>query len=62
MRANLLLVIVAMLALASCTKDYVCTIEWYDGPTEDVFKGLDKDEAREVQKSCQALGGTWSMK
>lgn len=62
MKAKLFIIMVAFLSLASCTKDYVCTIEWYDGPTEDVFYDLDKDEARDVQKSCQALGGTWTMK
>ena len=53
---------VAMLSLASCKKDYVCT--WSSGGTSFTqdYPGLDKAAADAAETNCTNIGGTWSTK
>lgn len=53
---------VAMLSLASCKKDYVCT--WEAGGTSltQDYPGLDKTAAEAAETNCKNIGGTWSTK
>lgn len=53
---------VAVLALASCKKDYVCKVEAFGISVEQEYPGLNKDDAKTAENSCKAGGGTWSTK
>ena len=59
MKRIVLVAAVAMLALASCKKDYVCTVAGVEVP----YKNLSKSDAETLQTACEAGGvGTWSTK
>lgn len=53
---------VAVLALASCKKDYTCKIEVAGISTSQDYEGLDKDEAKSAESACELAGGKWSTK
>ncbi|GAA0876647.1 hypothetical protein GCM10009118_30570 [Wandonia haliotis] len=53
---------VAMLSLASCKKDYVCTWEADGVSLSQDYPGLDKDAAEATETTCKNAGGTWSTK
>lgn len=50
---------VAVLALASCKKDYVCK---YDGEVVAEYSGLNKTQKDAAKASCELLGGSLSAK
>jgi|GEM_PF-877762 len=50
---------VAVLALASCKKDYTCKYEGYETET---YTGLNKTQKDVAKSACELGGGTWSAK
>ena len=59
MKKVLLVAAVAMLALASCKKDYTCDC----GIISQDYNGLNKDDAATLQTSCETGNiCTWSVK
>jgi len=53
---------VAMISLASCKKDYVCTWKVGDNTYTQDYPGLKKDAAKAAETNCKNVGGTWSTK
>ena len=54
--------VLGVVALASCKKDYTCSVT-IDGVTASAdYPGLSKSEAAATETTCKAGGGTWSAK
>lgn len=63
MKRIVLVAAVAMLSLASCKKDYVCTVSLLGTSVETDFPGLNKSDADEAKIACETGGlGVWSTK
>ena len=62
MKRIVLVAAVAMLSLASCKKDYVCSITVLGTTTDTEDPGLNKSDAEDVEAACKLVGGTWSTK
>lgn len=62
MKKVILVSAVALLALASCKKDYVCTYDVFGIETSIDYPNLEKDLVDDVETTCEAIGGTWSTK
>jgi hypothetical protein len=63
MKRVVLVAAVAMLSLASCKKDYVCTIDLpIFGEVETDYKDLTSSEAKDGKSDCESVSGVWSVK
>jgi|LakMenEpi03Aug12_release.lakeMendotaPanAssembly.Ray.scaffolds.fasta_scaffold1481935_1 hypothetical protein len=56
MKKVIFIACLSLVVLASCKKDYTCTVVGVDVQ----YVGLDKDEAKAVETSCKSVGGTWT--
>ena len=57
MKNLFILTVFALIALTSCKKDYVCSVDGIDVKYPD----LDKDEAAAAETACELVDGVWSV-
>lgn len=64
MKKTLALALIAggIFTLASCKKDYTCTVSVLGIESTVEYNDLDKDEAEAAETACTAAGGTWATK
>ncbi len=56
MKKIIFIACLSVVALASCKKDYTCTVS---GSTAN-YEGLSNDEADAAEAACKSIGGTWA--
>jgi len=54
--------VLGVVALASCKKDYTCSVTVSGMTTSVEYPGLSKSEAESAESACKSGGGTWSAK
>jgi len=61
MKKIILFSAVSLLALASCKKDYTCTVDILGTEVVTDYPGLTKDQAEKNKEACEVIG-TWAVK
>ncbi|MGV6861400.1 MAG: hypothetical protein ACWA41_06490 [Putridiphycobacter sp.] len=61
MKKVLLVSAFAVLALASCEKDYSCTVTVFGSEIKSDYNNLNKEEAADQKEACESVGGEWKL-